>query len=135
MISAKQLGVHVFGPTSSPSCSNYALKRTAGDSKESYPSGVAETIQRKFYVDDLLKSVSDVATAIRLLNDVIEMCAAGGFRLTKIISNRIEVLQSIAETERRNGVKNVDLVLGLVYQLRRHWESIGILKTINCLSR
>ena len=56
-----------------------------------------------------MKLVSDVATAIRLLNDVIEMFAAGGFRLTKIISNRIEVLQSIAETERRNGVKNVDL--------------------------
>ena len=59
-----------------------------------------------------MKLVSDVATAIRLLNDVIEMFAAGGFRLTKIISNRIEVLQSIAETERRNGVKNVDLDSG-----------------------
>ena len=82
-----EMGVHVFGATSSPSCCNYALKRTAVDSKGRYPSDVAETLQRNFYVDDLLKSVSDVTTAIRLLNDVIEMCAAGGLRLTKIISN------------------------------------------------
>ena len=95
-----EMGVHVFGATSSPSCCNYALKRTAVDSKE--------TFQRNVFVGDLLKSVSDVATAIRLLNDVTEMCVAGGFRLTKIISNRIEVLQSVAETERQNGVKNVD---------------------------
>ena len=107
-----EMGVHVFGATSSPSCCNYALKRTAVNSKERYSSDVAETLQKNFYVDDLLKSVSNVATAIRLLNDVIEMVAAGGFRLTKIISNRIEVLQSIAETERQNGVKNVDLDSG-----------------------
>ena len=107
-----EMGFHVFGATSSPSCCNYVLKRMAVDSKERYPSDVAQTLQRNFYVDDLLKSVSDVATAIRLLNDVIEMCAAGGSRLTKIISNRIEVFQSIAETERRNGVKNVDLDSG-----------------------
>ena len=55
---------------------------------------------KEFYVDDLLKSVSNVATAIRLLIDVIEMCAAGDFRLIKIISNRIEVLQSIVQTKR-----------------------------------
>ena len=95
-----EMAVHVFGSISSPSCCNYALKRTAVDSKERYPSDVAETLQKKIYVNDLLKSISDVATAIRLLNDVIEMCAAGGSRLTKIISNRIEVFQSIAETER-----------------------------------
>ena len=71
-----EMGFHVFGATSSPSCCNYALKRMAVDSKERYPSDVAQTLQRNFYVDDLLKSVSDVATAIRLLNAVIEMCVA-----------------------------------------------------------
>ena len=71
-----EMGFHVFGATSSPSCCNYALKRMEVDSKERYPSDVAQTLQRNFYVDDLLKSVSDVATAIRLLNAVIEMCVA-----------------------------------------------------------
>ena len=33
------------------------------------------------------------------------MCAAGGFKLTKFISNRIEVLNAIPEEDRRTGVK------------------------------
>ena len=52
-----------------------SFKKNGNYSKERYLSDVAETLQRNFYVDDLLKSVSDVATAIRLLNDVIEMWA------------------------------------------------------------
>ena len=55
----------------------------------------------------------DVKTAIRLLYDIIRMCASGGFKLTKIISIRVEVLQSVTETERRNGVKNIDLNNGI----------------------
>ena len=46
-----------------------------------------DTLNRNFYVGDLLKSVKDVKTAIRLLHDVINMCADGGFWLTKFVSN------------------------------------------------
>ena len=65
-----------------------------------------------FYGNDLLKSVKDVKTAIRLLNGVISMCADGSFRLTKFVSNRIEVLDSIPEEDRRTGVKDVYLNSG-----------------------
>ena len=41
------------------------------------------------------------------------MSASGGFKLTKIISKRVEVLQSVTETERRKGVKNIDLNNGI----------------------
>ena len=41
------------------------------------------------------------------------MLASGGFKLTKIISNRVEVLQSVTETESRKGVKNIDLNNGI----------------------
>ena len=41
------------------------------------------------------------------------MPASGGFKLTKIISNRVKVLQSVTETERRKGVKNIDLNNGV----------------------
>ena len=66
-------------------------------------------LQQNFYVDYLLKSVKDVQTAIRLFYDIIRLCASGGFKLTKIISNKEEALQSVTEIERRKGVKNVDL--------------------------
>ena len=48
-----------------------------------------------------------------MLCDIIRICATGGFKLTKIISNRVEVLQSVTETERRKGVKNIDLNNGV----------------------
>ena len=104
---------HVFGATSSPSCCNYVLKSIAVDNGKKYHPDVAATLQQNFYVDNLLKSVKDVKTAIRLLCDSIRMCASGGFKLTKIISNRVKVLQSVTETERRKCPKNIDLNNGI----------------------
>ena len=67
----------------------------------------------KFLCGQFAKLVKDVQTAIRLLYSIIGMCAnGGGFTLTKIISNRVEVLQSVTETERKS-VKNVDINNGI----------------------
>ena len=104
--------VHVFGGTSSPSCCNYAVKRTANDNKSRYQTDVMDTLNRNFYVHDLLKTVKNVKTAVRLLHDVINMCADAGFRLTKFVRNRIEVLDSIPEEDRRAVVKGVCLNSG-----------------------
>ena len=43
-------------------------------------------------MDDLLKSVKDVSTAVKLIQDVSKMCSDGGFSLTKSISNELQVL-------------------------------------------
>ena len=48
---------HVFGGTSSASCSNYALRRTAVESESIYGRAAAEALHHNFYVDDLLKSM------------------------------------------------------------------------------
>ena len=37
------------------------------------------------------------------------MCAAGGFKLTKFVSNDREVIASIPKEERAHGIKNIDL--------------------------
>ena len=50
--------VHVFGGTSSPSCSNYALKRNSIDGKDQFGLEAAKKLQNNFYKDDLLKSVA-----------------------------------------------------------------------------
>ena len=107
-----EMCVHIFGGTSSPSCCNYVLKQTAYDNRSRYQTDVIDTLNRNFYVDDLLKSVKDVKAAIRLLHDVICMCADGGFWLTKFVSNRIELLDSIPEKDNRIGVKDVFLKIG-----------------------
>ena len=51
------------------------------------------------------------------------MCAAGGFKLTKFISNRIEVLNAIPEEDRRTEVKDCDLLGGKLPVAR----SLGVL--------
>ena len=79
-----------------------------------------DTFNRNFYVDDLLKSVKDVKSAIRLLHDVISMCTDGGFRLTKVVSNCTEMLDSIPEEDRRTGVKDVYLNSGTNFPT--HWK-------------
>ncbi|XP_039509456.1 uncharacterized protein LOC120464180 [Pimephales promelas] len=101
--------VHIFGAASSPSCASYALKRTAEDRKEVASPKAVETVLHNFYVDDCLKSVSTEQEAIDLAKDVRNVCAEGGFCLTKWVSNSRKVLLSIPEEQRASGVKDLDL--------------------------
>ena len=96
------MNVHVFGGTSSLSCSNYALRRTARDDEVKHGPEVAETLRSNFY--DLLKLVKDEDIAVTLIKDVKALCAEGGFHLTKFVSNSKHVLLSIPEEDRRKGL-------------------------------
>ena len=104
-----EMCVHLFGGTSSPSCSNYALRKTSIEGENQYGKEAAEVLQENFYVDDMLKSVDEEDHAIQLVKNVKDLCASGGFHLTKFLSNSKKVLQSISENDRRKGVKDVDL--------------------------
>ena len=81
------------------------------DNKEKYQKEVTDKL-RIFYVDDVLKSVRDASTAICLLHEVIKLCAEGSVRLTKFVSNKVEVLQSILKADRGDGLKNIDINSG-----------------------
>ena len=91
---------HVFGATSSPSCANFCLKKTASTYEKEFDPKVAETIQRNMYLDDLMKSVGMTEIAIKLVKQLRELLKKGGFRLTKWLSNDREVLAEIPENER-----------------------------------
>ena len=64
----------------------------------------------------------DVNTAICLLHKVIKLCAEGGFRLTKFVRNKVEVLQSIPKADTRDGLKNIDINSGSDLQNERALE-------------
>ena len=68
--------------------------------------------QNNFYVDDLIKLVTNKDMAVQLIK-VTGMCHEGGFNMTKFTSKRKRVLQSIPEKDRRPGVKDKDLVIDL----------------------
>ena len=99
---------HLFGAVSSPSSSNYTLKKTAAYNSSSFGADVSETVMKNFYIDDLLKLVKSEEYAVDLIKRVKEMCAAGGFNLTKFICNRKNVLMSVPDIHRRKGVKDTE---------------------------
>ena len=101
--------VHLFGATSSPSCSNFALLKTTEDNEGKFNSEVINIVKRHFYVDDCLKSSPTVSSVIPLVEDLRDLLMKGGFHLTKWTSNSRELLASIPKGERAKEVKDLDL--------------------------
>ena len=98
--------VHLFGAISSPSSSNYALRKAAADNSSCY----GNDSMKNFYVDDLLNSVEDEKYVKDLIRRIQKMFSVSGFNLTKFISNNKLELISIPENHRRESVKDADLV-------------------------
>ena len=104
-----RMHTHIFGASSSPAVAKYALRKTASDNAENFSPEALMTVKRCFYVDDCLKSVSDVEEGIVLAEELRKLTQKGGFRLTQWVSNSQNVLDSIPASERANNVKEVDL--------------------------
>ena len=105
-----EMNVHLFGALSSPSCANFALKQTAIDNKSTYGEEVAGMLIRDFYVDDLLKSFKNDEDAIKLIKGSQSMCSAGGFILTKVISNSRAVIESLPASKISKSMENLDII-------------------------
>ena len=105
-----RMNVHLFGASSSPGCANYGLKQTATDNEEEFGSDAANFIRQDFYVDDGLKSVSTAERAIKLIANGKEICAKGGMRLHKIISNSRAVMDTIPPDDRAKEAKDLDFL-------------------------
>jgi hypothetical protein len=104
-----RMTVHLYGAGSSPGCANFGLKRIAGDYEVEFGSEAANFVRNDFYVDDGLKSVDTIEHATTLIQQTKEMCAKGGLRLHKFISNSKEVISTISQEDRASTLKNLDL--------------------------
>lgn len=104
-----KLNVHLFGAVSSPSCANYALRKTADDNGHQFPTEVTSTIKRNLYVDDCLKSVATETKAISMIRDLKKITSLGGFNLTKFISSSREVMMQLPEKDLAKCAKSLDL--------------------------
>ena len=98
--------VHLFGAVSSPSCCNMALLKTAEANKDVLPAA-SMAIRDNFYVDDLLKSVESEEEALSLVQDLINLCQKGGFRLAKWVTNNQHILENIPLSEQSKGQKDL----------------------------
>ena len=104
-----RMTVHLFGAVSSPSCTNYAMRRNAEDHKHEFPPEVVSTVLRNFYVDDCLKSLPSSSEAVTHVDDMRKLMFKGGFNLTKWMSNDRKVLESIPVEDRAKHIKELDL--------------------------
>lgn len=103
-----QMNVHLFGAVSSPSCSNFALRKAADDAEKIVGVETADVLRKNFYVDDCLRSEETDETAIQRIRGVRDACAHGGFNLAKLVSNSRAVLESVPEEACAQKVKSLE---------------------------
>ena len=116
---------HPFGARSSPGCVNFALLKTAEDHGNQFGDEAVRTIQRNFYVDNMLKAMDDESTCIELVRNVRLLCSAGGWRLNQWTSNSKTVLESIPASEIDASIASLDLnkdELPIERALGIHWS-------------
>lgn len=148
-----RMRVHVFGNSSSPAVTIYGLRRAAQESESECIPDVCQFVQRDFYVDDGLKSLPTVDSAITLLKATQRVLALSNLRLHKIASNSPEVMDAFPPQDHAAGLKDLDLgvddlpmqrSLGLQWDLRdtfifqvpdegKPFTRRGLLSTVNSL--
>lgn len=101
-----QMRVHIFGAVSSPSCANFALRQVVVDNN-AQNSSAGDVILNNFYVDDMLRSDDDLETVKSTVASVQELCATGGFNLTKFVCNEREIMDSIPPEKRSVDVSRI----------------------------
>ncbi|XP_026029422.1 uncharacterized protein LOC113025652 [Astatotilapia calliptera] len=80
-----------FGTTCSPCCATYALQRHVLD--HSSPSeDTRHTVEKCFYVDNLLQSFASFPEAQKLVNKIQQLLLTGGFELRQWASNYPELI-------------------------------------------
>ena len=94
-----RMAVHLFGATSSPSCATYALRQAATDFGPEFEPFIASAVEKNFYIDDCLLSVPNIQMGIKMAEGLRALLSKAGFRLTKWISNKQEVINSIPPEE------------------------------------
>ena len=120
-----RMTVHLFGATSSPTCSNFAVLKTAEDNQHLFDNEVIESVKKNFYVDDCLKSVESVDSAKKHATQLQNLLNLGGFHLTKWISNNPDVLDIFEEKDIAKSVRvfdkyncPVDSALGMQWDIK-----------------
>ena len=81
------------------SCANFALRRTAENNRHAFSQEAVDTVRKNFYVGK--------PKAVVLVDELRQLLAKGGFRLTKWISNSRNVLDTVWASERAGTVQDL----------------------------
>ena len=83
---------HIFGAKDSPTCANYALRRTAEDNRNEHPE-IVSIVEKNFYMDDYLDSCPSKTESLQRSRELTCLLQKGGFKLTKFVGNFPELEQ------------------------------------------
>ena len=81
------------------SCANFGLRRTAENNRHAFSQEAVDTVRKNFYVGK--------PKAVVLVDELRQLLAKGGFRLTKWISNSRNVLDTVWASERAGTVQDL----------------------------
>lgn len=106
--------VYLFGSTSSPSCANLSLRKTAEEYTGDCSRDVIDALLKNFYADDCPKSVKSSYIATNLREQLCKLLLRGRFRLTKWLCKDKDVLQAILRCDKASSVLDLDLDTGVL---------------------
>lgn len=85
--------LYVFGNSPSPAVATHGLRRTALNAESTYGSDVRSFVERNYYVDNGLISLSSTQEIVILMKRTHQaFLQEGGFRLHKFLSNSSDVM-------------------------------------------
>jgi Pao retrotransposon peptidase/Family of unknown function (DUF5641)/Integrase zinc binding domain len=117
-----------FGASCSPAISQFVKNMIANECENIYPEA-AEVIRNSTYVDDVVKSVSDLERAKILPYEISEIMKTGGFQLLKINSNENQVIESLknklSENEKTFSNQEEEKLLGYLVNFNKDTISIA----------
>ena len=96
----------LFGEIGAPARANYVIRLAAEDHQHLYPL-VSSIVDKWFYMDDAMGSVNSIAEGVQVVQQLTGLMAKAGFHLHKWLSNSVEVLRSVPESERSSKLHNL----------------------------
>ena len=104
-----RMNVHLFGNGPSPAVATFGLRKTAVEGEEKYGEEVKDFVHRNFYVDDGLASFPTAEEAIKLVTSAQNALASSNLRLHKVVSNSVNVMETLSTEDRAKGLRDLDL--------------------------
>ena len=112
----------IFGARDSPTCANFALRKTATDIMSTYTEA-ASVVNEKFYMDCYLDSFENVTHAIKISRALVSLLKLRGFNLIKCVSKADDITSAMNPEDCKilsspikelyNGAEESSHVLGL----------------------
>lgn len=88
-----------FGTNYAPCAAIQTIRTLAEENQTDHPDA-AEIIKRDTYVDDIISGSHDIATALRLQGDIINIFKSACFEVKKWASNTNELLENVPIEDR-----------------------------------